>query len=100
MTRQLSIQDAAQHFNVSKRTIRHHIKQGTLKADLIDGRYLVHVCVDSDMTPDKPDVNVLSCQHINLKHSPEDYFPTYFFLAKIKQTFSNDFPISFWYFYI
>ena len=60
MTRQLSIQDAAQHFNVSERTIRRRIKQGTLKADLIDGRYLV--CVDSDMTLDKPDVNVLSCQ--------------------------------------
>lgn len=60
MTRQLSLQDAAQHFNVSERTIRRRIKQGTLKADLLDGRYLV--CVDSDMTLDKPDVNVLSCQ--------------------------------------
>ena len=60
MTRQLTIQDAAQHFNVSERTIRRHIKQGTLKADLIDGRY--QVCVDSDMTPDKPEVNALSCQ--------------------------------------
>lgn len=62
MTTQMSIQDAAQHFNVSERTIRRRIKQGTLKADLIDGRYLVHVCVNSDMTLDKPDVNVLSSQ--------------------------------------
>lgn len=48
MTRQLSIQDAARALNLSERTIRRHIKQGKLKAELIDGRYVVHIRVDND----------------------------------------------------
>ena len=46
-TRQLSISDAAKHFNVSERTIRRRIKAGVLDAVLVKGRYIVHAGLDN-----------------------------------------------------
>jgi len=43
MTKQMSIQDAAKHFNVSEKTIRRRIDQSKLKAEKDNGRWIVHV---------------------------------------------------------
>jgi hypothetical protein len=55
----LSIKDAAGYFNVSERTIRRRIKTGQLNAELVDGRYMVRICVDSDVTTDAPFVTTI-----------------------------------------
>lgn len=53
MTRQLSIQDAQKHFQVSEKTIRRWIQSGKLKAELVDGRYDVQVDRQTDQTTDQ-----------------------------------------------
>ena len=49
----MTIQAATYHFQVSEKTIRRWIKQGKLKADLVDGRYVVHLDGQTDQTNDQ-----------------------------------------------
>ena len=58
MTKQMSIQDAAKHFNVSDRTIRRWIKSGRLYAQLINGKYCVDIELTNHLTSDLTDDNV------------------------------------------
>ena len=52
MTRQMTVQDAAKYLHRSERTIRRKIKEGTLSADLVNGRWNVHIDVTNDMSSD------------------------------------------------
>ena len=58
MAKQMSIQDAAKHFNVSDRTIRRWIKSGRLYAQLINGKYCVDIELTNHLTSDLTDDNV------------------------------------------
>ena len=49
----MTIQAATRHFQVSEKTIRRWIKQGKLKADLVDGRYVVHLDGQTAQTNDQ-----------------------------------------------
>ena len=48
----MTIQDAAKYLHRSERTIRRKVKEGSLKAELVNGRWNVHIDVTNDMSSD------------------------------------------------
>ena len=49
----MTIQEATHHYRVSEKTIRRWIQSGKLKADLIDGRWVVQEDRQHDQTSDQ-----------------------------------------------
>ena len=53
-THQMTIKEAAAHFKVSDKTIRRWIGQEKVNAERVDGRWCVHVDLDTDQDTDQP----------------------------------------------
>ena len=55
MTRHISLQEAADHFGVSVRTIQRWVKSNRVKTEKVDGQRFVIVDAPNDKVDDKPD---------------------------------------------
>ena len=64
MSRNMSLQEAADHFGVSIRTIQRWVKSDRVKTEKVDGQRFVIVDAPNDKVDDKPDdiVTTLSRQ--------------------------------------
>jgi transposase len=64
MSRHISLQEAADHFGVSIRTIQRWVKSDRVKTEKVDGQRFVIVDAPNDKVDDKPDdiVTTLSRQ--------------------------------------
>ena len=55
MSRHISLQEAADHFGVSVRTIQRWVKSNKVKTEKVDGQRFVIVDAPNDKVHDKPD---------------------------------------------
>ena len=64
MSRHVSLQEAADHFGVSIRTIQRWVKSNKVKTEKVDGQRFVIIDTSNDKVADKPDdiVTTLSRQ--------------------------------------
>ena len=53
MSKKMSIKDAAVALGVVEKTIQRRIESGKLKAEKVDGKWVVEVVIDTDQTPVK-----------------------------------------------